>query len=344
MTLGEDKLIQALQTALATELALAQTLRAHVGIAPRGSYRQLLEGHLEETHNHADWIGKRLEELDAQRSPAHIAGDVARALVGPTFALAKTPFDLLRGDSAEQKLLENAEEACGIEAFEIASYRSIEAMATDIGDSETAQLAQTIAEQEERALSGLHSELPRLAREVVASEVRGSSRFDIATTGAADAVRSFQESFGQATRRVERRAERAAHQAAREARKVPGVARAEGQVRGSLASAQDLAIANYDSLNAQQIADQLDRLSGRELAEIDAYERRNNNRRTVLNRIDSLQAQEPWPGYSELSVADIEAVLSEANQQRITRVRDYESRHKNRSSVIQATERELERK
>jgi ferritin-like metal-binding protein YciE len=344
MTLGQDKLIQALQTALATELALAQTLRAHAGLAPRGSYRQLLEGHLEETHNHADWVGKRLEELGAQRRRLDIAGDVAKALVGPTFALAKTPFDLIRGGSVEEKLLENVEEACGVEAFEIASYRAIEVMANDLGDTETAQLAQTITEQEERALSGFQDELPRLAREVMASEIQERSRFDISTTGAADAVRSFQEGLGQATRRAEQQAERAAHQAAREARKVPGVARAEGQVRGRLASAQDLAIADYDSLNAQQVVAKLDGLSGRELSEIAAYERRNHNRRTVLTRIDSLQAQEPWPGYSELSVSDIEAVLSEADRDRIARVRDYEPRHKNRSRVIDATERQLQHK
>jgi ferritin-like metal-binding protein YciE len=344
MTLGQDKLIQALQNALATELALAQTLRAHAGLAPRSSYRQLLEGHLEETHNHADWVGKRLEELGAQRRTVDVAADVAKTLVGPAFSMAKTPFDLIRGGSVEDKLLENIEEACGAEAFEIASYRAIEAMANDLGDSETVQLAQTIVEQEERALSGFQDELPRLVRDVMASEIQGRSRFDISTTGAADAVRSFQEGFGHATRRVERRAERAAHQAAREARKVPGVARAEGQVRGSLASPEDLAIADYDSLNAQQVIAKLDGLSGRELSEVAAYERRNHNRRTVLTRIDALQAQEPWPGYSELSVSDIEAVLSEADRERIARVRDYEPRYKNRSRIIEATERQLQHK
>ena len=46
MSSPEDKLIQYLNEAHATELALVSTLRAHIAVSPSGSYRSLLERHL----------------------------------------------------------------------------------------------------------------------------------------------------------------------------------------------------------------------------------------------------------------------------------------------------------
>jgi hypothetical protein len=77
------------------------------------------------------------------------------------------------------------------------------------------------------------------------------------------------------------------------------------------------------------------------LAKLDAYERKNQNRATITGRIDSLQASEPWPGYDELGVEEIRAVLSEGDDTRIEAVRDYERKHKACAGVIQATGREL---
>ena len=74
---------------------------------------------------------------------------------------------------------------------------------------------------------------------------------------------------------------------------------------------------------------------------MNAYERKNQNRSTVTSRIDSLQGDEPWPGYDELSVDEVRAVLSEGDEQRIKGVRAYERKHKARTGVLQATEREL---
>ena len=145
-------------------------------------------------------------------------------------------------------------------------------------------------------------------------------------TGAADTLR---EVGGKAKRTT------------RQARKVPGVARAEGTVKGAVASQSDLAIANYDSLSASEVQDKLSELSQVDLAKIDAYERKNQNRSTITSRIDSLQASEPWPGYDELGVEEVRAVLSEGDDTRIKAVRDYERKHKNRAGVLQATEREL---
>ena len=119
------------------------------------------------------------------------------------------------------------------------------------------------------------------------------------------------------------------------------MARAEGTVKGAVASESDLAISAYDSLSADEVQEKLSELSQVDLAKVNAYERKNQNRSTVTSRIDSLQANEPWPGYDELSVDEVRAVVAEGDDTRIKAVRDYERKHKNRAGVLQTTEREL---
>jgi hypothetical protein len=73
-----------------------------------------------------------------------------------------------------------------------------------------------------------------------------------------------------------------------QARRVPGVPEAEGEVRGAGATEKDLPIANYDSLNADEVIGRLPKLSETELAKVDAYERKHQNRKTVRDKIASL--------------------------------------------------------
>ena len=132
-----------------------------------------------------------------------------------------------------------------------------------------------------------------------------------------------------------------AERTARKARKVPGVVQTEGQVKGAVAGQEDLAIADYDRLTANEITDKLPNLSQIDLAKIDSYERKNQNRATVLSRITSLRGDEPWPGYDELTASEVQAVLSEGDEERVEQVRLYERSHKNRAGVLKAAERQL---
>jgi hypothetical protein len=169
-------------------------------------------------------------------------------------------------------------------------------------------------------------EIPKLTDAVVGADVDGDPSFDVTSTGAADAVRTT----AARTKRT-----------ARQARKVPGVARAEGEVKGAVATEDDLAIPRYDQLTAEEIAGKLASLSQIDLAKVDAYERKNENRTTVLSRITSLRGDEPWPGYDELTADEVQAVLSEGDDDRAEQVRAYERSHKNRAGVLKAAEREL---
>jgi hypothetical protein len=102
-------------------------------------------------------------------------------------------------------------------------------------------------------------------------------------------VRDLAEALPSAARRLGGGASDAAGSAADQVRKVPGVPQAEGEVRGVGATESDLPIARYDSLSAQEIIQRLSRLSETELAEVDAYERKHGNRKTVRDRIVALQ-------------------------------------------------------
>ncbi len=122
------------------------------------------------------------------------------------------------------------------------------------------------------------------------------------------------------------------------ARRLPGVAKAEGAVTGSLATEEDLPIKDYDEQSAADIAGKLKGFSQRELRLIDAYERKHENRATITDRIASLSGDEPWPGYDEQGVEAIEQALSEADGELARAVRGYDRGHKGRAGVIEAAE------
>jgi ferritin-like metal-binding protein YciE len=325
MSTSDQKVMQYLEEAHATELALVRVLQSQIAMTPEGSYRDGLERHLEETRNHARRVNSRSEELGRSGNPLAAAVGVFETVIGQAVALTKTPFDLLRGSGGEEKVLKNAKDACATEALEIATYTALERLARSVGDDETAGLAASIRADEERMLARVLREIPKLTDAVVAADVHGESTYRVADTGAGEAVRA---------------AGTQAKRTARQARKVPGVARAEGQVKGAVASEEDLTIARYDALTAEEIVGRLSNLSQIELAKVAAYERRHQSRSTILGRVDALQGDEPWPGYDELTADEVRAVLAEGDDDRAREVRAYERAHKNRAGVLKATERE----
>jgi ferritin-like metal-binding protein YciE len=336
MEASKQKVVQYLNEAHASESALVRVLQSQIAMTPRGTYRTGLETHLNETRNHAARVSRRLKTLDQGSNPFTAFVGLWEDLVGQTLALGKTPFDLLRGSGGEEKVLKNAKDACATEALEIATYTAIERLASAVGDDETAKLAASIRADEEKMLQRILREIPKLTDAVVSADVKGNPSYDVTTTGAADAVRDAAAT----TKTAARKTTRATKRTARQARKVPGVAQAEGQVKGALASEADLAIARYDSLTADEITSKLTDLSQIDLAKIDSYERKHQNRTTVLSRITSLRGNEPWAGYDELTAADVQSALAEGDDERVKQTLSYERSHKNRAGVIKAAERE----
>ena len=333
----EQKIVQYLNEAHGTELALVRQLQAQIAMTPKGQYRDGLETHLQQTRRHAERVEARLGELGQGSNPLQAGLGALESLIGQALALTKTPLDLVRGSGGEEKVLKNAKDSCAAEALEIATYTALARLARTAGDDKTERLAKSVRADEQKMLDRLLKEIPRLTDAVSRAEFDGNGSYDVTETGAADTLREV----GGTAKRTTRRSAGQAKRSARQARRVPGVARAEGTVKGAVASASDLAIANYDSLSADEIQDKLSELSQIDLAKVNAYERKNQNRSTITSRIDSLQADEPWPGYDELGVDEVRALLSEGDETRVKAARSYERKHKNRAGVVQATEREL---
>jgi ferritin-like metal-binding protein YciE len=337
MNPSEQKIVQYLNEAHASEMALVRVLQSQIAMTPRGTYRRGLETHLGETRDHAERVQARLAELGQGGNPLQFLGGIAESVAGQALAFAKTPLDLVRGSGGEEKVLKNAKDACATEALEIATYTSIERLARSVGDEQTAKLAASIRADEEKMLDRILREIPKLTGAVVGAEIEGDPSYELSKTGAADAARATGKAAAKSARKTGAKAKRSA----RQARKVPGVAQAEGQVKGAVASESDLAIAGYDKLTADEIAGKLSDLSQIDLAKVDSYERRHENRTTVLERISSLRGDEPWAGYDELTAAEVQAAVNEADDDRVKAIRSYERAHKARAGVLKATEREL---
>ncbi len=337
MSQSKQKVVQYLNEAHATELGLTRVLQSQIAMTPSGSYRSGLEKHLDETRDHAERVQERLSDLGFANNPLQVVFGAAEGAVGQALALAKTPLDLVRGSGGEEKVLKNAKDACATEALEIATYTALERLARSVGDATTADLAASIREDEEKMLERILDEIPKITEAVVRAEVEGNGSYDLSQTGAADVAREA----GRKAKKAASSGTAQAKRGARQARKAPGVAQAEGQVKGAVASEEDLAITGYDKLTADEIVSKLGDLSQIELAKVDSYERKHQSRTTVLSKITSLRGDEPWPGYDELSVAEIESVLGEGDDERAREVRSYERSHKNRTGVLKAAERDL---
>ena len=123
------------------------------------------------------------------------------------------------------------------------------------------------------------------------------------------------------------------------ARKIPGVAAAEGAVTGAIATEQDLPIADYDKQTAEDIAAKLKGFSQRELRMIGAYELKHQNRATITDKIAKLTGDEPWSGYDEQSVDAITTALADTDSATARKVLAYERDHKDRAGVLHSADR-----
>jgi ferritin-like metal-binding protein YciE len=313
--------IQILQEAHATEQALVTNLRAHIAMTPRGSYRGSLERHLTETQQHERAVARRIRELGGDGGVFSAVYGVVASAVGQVLVLTKGPLDLLRGGAdGDEKLLKNARDEVVTEALEIAIYDALEALATAIGDDATARLAARHRGQEERMLEQLRGHIPKLANAVIQARATGDATYDWETTGAVDTARK--------TARSAQRTARSAQRKATTTRR-PRVTQAEQP------------LADYDKLNASEAVSKLSDLSQEQLAQVVAYERANRKRATVIERAQSLQENEPFPGYDDLTARDIGQRVRDADEATAQRVRDYEGRHQRRVEVLEAASRQL---
>ena len=135
------------------------------------------------------------------------------------------------------------------------------------------------------------------------------------TERAAKATTEVTRETGRAAQRATRRtatATRAAVKRAKPAAKaVTKAATAEAPITG------------YDDLTADELVAKLPEQSQATLALVAAYEKANDNRSTVLERVTALSGPEPAPGYDELNADEAQTLVTGGDAALAATVRDY---------------------
>ena len=98
-------------------------------------------------------------------------------------------------------------------------------------------------------------------------------------------------------------------------------------------------ITDYDKLSPKELIASLSDHSQVELAEIEAYERENENRVAIFDKLRWLRQDEPLPGYDALDVDGVVAALGKADLATLKRVRGYERKFGTRKDVLKEVDR-----
>jgi ferritin-like metal-binding protein YciE len=176
----DTKLTQWLGEAHAKEAELEADLTAHIALTQKAAYKKRLQQHLKETREHKRRVASRIKKLGGTPTDGRIPGvpGPVSELAGKALATAKGQVGAARAAVTAQAEthLRNAQEELREEHVEIALYTRIEALATEVGDRETAQLAKSIRRDEERMAKFLDAELRRLVKDVVRASIPRDQR------------------------------------------------------------------------------------------------------------------------------------------------------------------------
>src|SRR3954447_15846836 len=97
MSQAEQKVVQYLNEAHATEGALVRELQAQVAMTPAGGYRSALEKDLDERRSNPAPTQRGRGELDASANPILAGIGLVETAIGQTVAFWKAPLNLVRG-------------------------------------------------------------------------------------------------------------------------------------------------------------------------------------------------------------------------------------------------------
>ena len=148
------QLLRYLNDSYAAEVGGIASLRDLAAETTDAELKQVVEDHIVVTQSQADRISARILALGGDKSePKGILNSV----------LAKTSSVLNIFHSKEDKQTQDTIKAYAFEHFEIGAYTSLHAYAHAIGDTETAQLAETIIGEEKLAADKFQRLIPQLA-------------------------------------------------------------------------------------------------------------------------------------------------------------------------------------
>ena len=251
MTKRDEKIVQYLNDAYATERRLEIALQAHIAMTPRADYKKRLREHLKETKAHARLVARRIKALGGEAETVSLPGPDAvvkgatgaKAAVQRAAAVAQGPLHAVRGTGQQERMLKNARTEYQDEAEEIATYRAIEALAKAVGDKETAKLARDIGREEKKMADFLVGIIDELALDVVHDEV------PVAEIGAAPAARRT----ASRSRATPRTAKATSSRAEGDGLALQGHDRARGRKPASRAAAKPAARVERQARHAREV-------------------------------------------------------------------------------------------
>jgi ferritin-like metal-binding protein YciE len=178
-TTRDAKLVGLLNEAYGKERQLAIVLESHLETTTRADYEKRLRQHLKETESHATSVAKRIKQLGGTAETVSLPGlegaskaaQSVQEVIGKAKAAAQGPLHVARGSGEQARMLHNARAEYREEADEIATYTTIAALATAVGDKQTAKLARDIRGDEERMAKFIGELLPQLATDVAHDEI-----------------------------------------------------------------------------------------------------------------------------------------------------------------------------
>ena len=95
----------------------------------------------------------------------------------------------------------------------------------------------------------------------------------------------------------------------------------------------------YDRLKPREVKKDFSSRTQDELEGIERYERANQKRPAILDKLRFMRGRQPLPGYDQLSPEEIGAQIGEADIEMVKRIRDYERKFANRPEVLEETAR-----
>ncbi|HEY3188229.1 MAG TPA: ferritin-like domain-containing protein [Solirubrobacteraceae bacterium] len=315
MSSATDLITEHLREAQATEQASLSLLEGHLRGAPPGPYRSAARRHVDETRRHAHQVAERLTSLGATRGPVGTVLTLGEAIAGRLAGAALAPLHLFAGRTRPDVLLRNVHDEIAAEAREVAVYDALERLAEAAGDPTTASLARAIREDEERFLDALRALVEPLADRVARERLGGARPQATPAPRPPEAAPSEDEpkpagkhNGGPVHTEAETPyADRAARR--REARREAGHTR-EGPTRAQAARLREEQREAETPVESEG--------AGAPAAQV--------------------HIEAPWEGYDTLKAGEIVARLRDANDAVRAMVRLYEETHKNRKSILQATE------
>jgi hypothetical protein len=337
-TPGPTALVGYLRQARAAEHLLAGLLATAAAGAPE-QHQDMLTEEATQARQRTHDLDARLAAL-AHPSPLSTTvtalGELAGDAVGISAAALGATLGLLRRDPVEPALLERTSNLAAAAAYAHNCHRALAEAAGTLDDSTTADLASTCHDETRTLLDRLDDAVPALVTAALAT-AGGRSSYRAAVATATARVRGAAGNLGADAGHAQHELRDAVADLLRRARRVPGVTRAEtavGELAAVPAAPEDLPIPEYRKLTVAQIIERLPALTQAELATVHGFETAHANRSGVLNKIQSLREDEPWPGYDTMTVEEIRDRLADAKPGDARAAREYERRHQNRADLL----------